>query len=62
MLQTTRTPHCQCLYEIENNLPRTKFCFCACPDQWQILNEREEKKGQSGETILDKMMKKFTRK
>jgi hypothetical protein len=32
--------HCQCLHEIENNLPRTKFCFMACLDQRKILHER----------------------
>lgn len=34
-------PHCQCLYEIENNLPRTQHCFMPCSDQYEILRERE---------------------
>lgn len=38
-----RKPHCQCLYEIENNLPRTQFCFMACSDQYEILKQREKK-------------------
>jgi hypothetical protein len=38
---TTGRPHCQCLYEIENKLPRTKFCRVACSDQHQILEERQ---------------------
>lgn len=37
-------PHCQCLYEIENNLPRTIHCFMACHDQHQILADREGRK------------------
>jgi len=40
--RTTRKPFCTCLYEIENNQPRTKYCFMACPDQWYILKQREE--------------------
>lgn len=61
-MQTTKKLHCQCLYEIENKLPRTKFCLTACRDQWDILNDREKSKGQSGDTLLDKIFKKFTRK
>lgn len=41
---TTRRLHCQCLYEIENNLSRTKFCFRTCKDQREILKQREETK------------------
>ena len=40
-------PFCQCLYEIENHLPRTKYCRTPCRDQIEILNQRkndEEKK------------------
>lgn len=33
---------CQCLYEIENGLPRTQHCFMPCEAQRQIL-AREEK-------------------
>jgi hypothetical protein len=31
---------CQCLHEIENDLPRTKFCFMACRDQGMIMHKR----------------------
>lgn len=37
-----RGPHCQCLYESENNLPRTKRCRRPCGAQYYILAEREE--------------------
>lgn len=43
-LNSTSSPHCQCLYEIENNLPRTVFCFMACPDQFLILSQRDNSK------------------
>ena len=33
--------HCQCLYEIENQLPRTKFCFAPCSAQRKILRSRK---------------------
>ena len=36
-----RGPHCQCLYESENNLPRTKHCRRPCGAQDSILAERE---------------------
>ena len=42
LLYSKSNPHCQCLYEIENKLPRTIHCFVACQDQFQILREREE--------------------
>ncbi|PCJ55976.1 MAG: hypothetical protein COA79_20415 [Planctomycetota bacterium] len=32
--------HCQCLYETENNLPRTRRCFATCQDQFKILRGR----------------------
>ena len=34
--------HCQCLYEIENKLPRTQHCFAPCHAQFEILKQREE--------------------
>lgn len=37
-----RGPHCQCLYEMENDLPRTKRCRRPCRAQDYILAEREE--------------------
>lgn len=40
---------CICLHEIENNLPRTKFCFMACLSQSKILREREKRKKQEEE-------------
>ncbi len=33
-------PHCRCLYEIENGLPRTIHCFMPCTAQSQILTRR----------------------
>ncbi len=33
---------CICLMEIENNLPRTKFCFMACDAQLEIIKERQK--------------------
>jgi len=40
MFEKESKPHCQCLYELENKLPRTQHCFMACPEQWEILAER----------------------
>lgn len=37
-----RGPHCQCLYESENNLPRTKRCRRPCGAQYYILEERQK--------------------
>lgn len=37
-----RGPHCQCLYESENNLPRTKRCRRPCRAQEIILAAEEE--------------------
>lgn len=39
-----RKPFCQCLYEIENKLPRTIFCFMPCNDQHEITKQREKEK------------------
>ena len=61
-LHSTKKTHCQCLYEIENKLPRTKFCFAACNDQWKILNEREKAKSKNDDTLIDIIIKKFTKK
>ena len=41
-MKNNRNFYCQCLHEIENGLPRTKFCFLPCHDQRQILRERKE--------------------
>lgn len=35
---------CRCLYEIENKLPRTMFCFMQCEDQIEILAQRNKEK------------------
>lgn len=35
---------CRCLHEIENDLPRTKFCFIPCRGQREILSQRESMK------------------
>jgi hypothetical protein len=37
-----KAPFCRCLYEIENGLQRTKFCFRACNEQKEILRQREK--------------------
>ena len=37
-----KTPFCQCLYEIENGLQRTKYCIMACAEQIEILRQREK--------------------
>ena len=33
--------NCQCLYESDNGLPRTRMCFAPCPARFEILEERE---------------------
>ncbi len=35
-ITTTRKPYCQCMYEIENKLKRTKFCMVPCRDQLEM--------------------------
>jgi hypothetical protein len=35
-------PKCQCLYEIENGMPRTKFCQSPCSDQKEALKEKDQ--------------------
>lgn len=35
-------PFCRCLHEIENKLPRTKYCFKSCSDQHLILEGRKK--------------------
>lgn len=42
VFKTTKQPFCRCLYEIENKLPRTKFCHHACRDQIKILSRRDK--------------------
>ena len=37
-------PHCQCLHEMENELPRTQHCFMTCTAQHAILHKREQDK------------------
>jgi hypothetical protein len=49
MLTPSETPFCQCLYEIENNLPRTQYCFVACPEQFKIMRIRAEKEKSKDE-------------
>jgi len=34
-------PKCQCLYEIENGMPRTKFCFAPCSEQKEMLKDKK---------------------
>lgn len=33
-------PKCQCLYEIENGMPRTNFCLTPCSGQKDMLLEK----------------------
>lgn len=40
-MESTKEPFCKCLYEIENDLPRTRFCFMPCRDQRDIIFKRE---------------------
>jgi hypothetical protein len=35
-------PKCQCLYEIENGMPRTKFCLKPCSGQKEMLKEKNQ--------------------
>lgn len=35
-------PKCQCLYEIENGMPRTKFCLAACSAQKEMLRDKKK--------------------
>lgn len=44
-------PKCQCLYEIENGMPRTKFCTTPCNGQKDMLIE----KNQSIEKIIKEL-------
>jgi len=39
-----RPPFCQCLYQIEKRIRRTKYCFKPCEAQLKILKERENNK------------------
>lgn len=50
---------CKCLYELENNLPRTKRCRRPCAAQDLILEEREamEKEVQITPTINSEDLK-----
>ena len=58
MLKTTKKPHCQCLYEIDNKLPRTKFCMVPCADQRLIIRHEDS---NTKESLIEKIIKKFTR-
>ncbi len=47
---TTRKPHCQCLHESENKLPRTKRCLITCRDYYEIMKGRKnDSKNENGE-------------
>ena len=49
MDKTLNKPKCQCIYEIENGMPRTKFCMVPCSGQKEMLKE----KGQTIEKIIE---------
>ncbi len=36
IIKSTRRLHCECMYQIENKLPRTKFCRKPCADQMKL--------------------------
>jgi len=42
MDKSLNKPKCQCLYEIENGMPRTKFCLVPCSDQKEMLREKRQ--------------------
>lgn len=35
-------PKCQCLYEIENGMPKTKLCLIPCDGQKEMLLEKNQ--------------------
>ena len=35
-------PKCQCLYEIENGMPRTKFCVTPCIGQKEMFRDKNQ--------------------
>ena len=35
-------PKCQCLYEIENGMPKSKSCLTPCSGQRQMLIEKNQ--------------------
>jgi hypothetical protein len=42
MDKSLNKPKCQCLYEIENGMPRTKRCFAPCSGQKEMLIEKKQ--------------------
>lgn len=44
-------PKCQCLFEIENGMPRTKFCLVPCSGQKEMLREKRK----PIDTIIDEL-------
>lgn len=42
MNNTLNKPKCQCLYEIENGMPRTKTCNAPCEGQKEMLIEKKQ--------------------
>jgi hypothetical protein len=36
------SPRCQCLYEVENGMPRTKLCLSPCSSQKAALIEKNQ--------------------
>ena len=54
MPETTSKPFCRCLYEIDNKLPRTKFCLKTCGAGWEIIREKEREKEKEYEESKNK--------
>ena len=42
MDKSLKKPKCQCLYEIENGMPRTKRCFAPCSGQKEMLRDKRQ--------------------
>lgn len=51
MSLTAKGGGCTCKYEIDNNLPRTKFCFVACAAQRQQLDNEIAKESENMDEI-----------
>lgn len=49
----TKKPFCKCLYEIHNNLRRTKFCMIACREQSEYSKILDNEKKQQEEKKND---------
>lgn len=53
MFEKIEKPYCQCLFEIENKLPRTQHCFMPCFAQGEVLRARASNKKTSVEWLKE---------